>query len=399
MLPQKLSNGLCSLRPHEDRLTQSCFIEFTPKLAVQKVEFAPTAIRSRRRLTYKEAFALLVGRTSPASAGQAHSPGESRAAETATLQSELKKMWRLASKLRRQRFAHGSLDLNFPEVKVRLDKQGKPIGIEKIHYDISHQLIEEFMLAANEAVARHLSNLQIPCAYRIHEDPDLEKLRDFRQYAQSFGYKVGDVTHRRELQKLLAAVKDKPEEYAINLALLRSLKQARYSPNPVGHYGLAKTDYTHFTSPIRRYPDLVVHRLLKSLLRREPAPSAELEPTAAASSERERNAADAEQSLVEWRILRFLKDRLGDEFGGLVVDVVKAGLLVELDDYFVTGLLPFASLGGDYEPRPAARRLRPKRRRRTFDPGDSVRVVLVSCDLALRRMSFVPAPDREEHRP
>ena len=155
MLPEKLSNGLCSLRPHEDRLTQSCFIEFTPKLAARKVEFALSVIRSRHRLTYKEAFARL----------QSHAEGDE-------LTQELKKMWRLASKLRQQRLAHGALNLDFPEVKVRLDKQGKPICIEKVYYDISHQLIEEFMLAANEAVARHLCNLQIPCAYRIHEDPD-----------------------------------------------------------------------------------------------------------------------------------------------------------------------------------------------------------------------------------
>jgi ribonuclease R len=197
----------------------------------------------------------------------------------------------------------------------------------------------------------------------------------------------------------LDKAKGLPGEKFIGRQVLRAMKLAVYSSKNVGHYGLAKTDYTHFTSPIRRYPDLVVHRLLKSVLRGAAPEPLELEAIAAAASERERNAADAEQSLVEWRILRFLKDRLGDEFSGIVVDVVKPGLLVELDDYFVAGLLPFASLGGDYEPKPAGRRLRPKRRRKTFELGDSVRVVLVSCDLALRRMSFVPAPDPEERRP
>ena len=169
-----------------------------------------------------------------------------------------------------------------------------------------------------------------------------------------------------------------------------------YSPKNVGHYGLAKTDYTHFTSPIRRYPDLVVHRLLKSLLRGEGRPELDLEAIAAASSERERNSAEAEQSLVEWRILRFLKDRLGDEFDGLVVDVIKAGLLVELDGYFVSGLLPFSSLAGAFEPRPAGRRLRPKRKRPMLELGDTVRVALVSCDPALRRIGFVPAAEPPE---
>src|SRR3984957_5748241 len=249
MLPEKLSNGLCSLRPNEDRLTQSVFIEFTPKMVVRKMEFALSVIRSRHRLTYKEAFARLQSRD-----------------DHEELTRELKKMWRLASRLRQQRFEHGSLNLEFPEVKVRLDKNGKPTHIEKIYYDISHQLVEEFMLAANEAVAKHICQLQIPCLYRIHDDPDLEKLRDFRAYAQSFGYKVGDVAHRQELQKLLKHVEGKPEEYAINLALLRSLKRARYSPVPVGHFGLAKKFYTHFTSPIRRYADLIVHRTLLTLL-------------------------------------------------------------------------------------------------------------------------------------
>jgi ribonuclease R len=195
---------------------------------------------------------------------------------------------------------------------------------------------------------------------------------------------------------VLEGAKGLPGEKFIGRQVLRAMKLAVYSSKNVGHYGLAKSDYTHFTSPIRRYPDLVVHRLLKDLLRRRAPKELELETIAAAASARERNAADAEQSLIEWRILRFLKDRLGDEFDGIVVDVIKAGLIVELDDYFVSGLLPFSALRGEYQPRPAGRRLRPKRRRKTYDLGDAVRVTLVSCDLALRRMSFVPAPDEEE---
>jgi ribonuclease R len=203
----------------------------------------------------------------------------------------------------------------------------------------------------------------------------------------------------KDLQRVLERAKGLMGEKFIGRQVLRALKLAVYSTKNVGHYGLAKTHYTHFTSPIRRYPDLIVHRLLKAVLCREVVERDDLEAIAAAASERERNAGDAEQSLVEWRILRFLKDRLGDEFDGIVVDVIKTGLLVELDDYFVAGLLPFTALGGDYSARPAGRRLRPKKRRKTFDLGEAVRVTLVSCDPALRRMSFVAAADPEEPGP
>ncbi len=257
------------------------------------------------------------------------------------------------------------------------------------------------MVAANVAVASAFTVRKVPAIYRVHPAPDagdLEKLRDILLH---FGLALPDPAKVRskDLQRVLERAKGVPGEKFIGRQVLRAMRLAIYSAKNVGHYGLAKTDYTHFTSPIRRYPDLVVHRLLKALLNRDDPDPGDLGMTAAVSSERERNSADAEQSLVEWRILRFLKDRLGDEFGGIVVDVTKSGLLVELDDYFVAGLLPFASLGGDFEPRPAARRLRPKRRRKTFDLGDAVRVILVSCDPALRRMSFVPAADPEERRP
>jgi len=384
MLPEELSNGLCSLRPHEDRLTQSCFIEFTPKLAVRKVEFALSVIRSRHRLTYKEASALL----------RSHADGDE-------LTHELKKMWRLALKLRQQRFVQGSLDLDFPEVKVRLDKHGKPIGIEKIHYDISHQLIEEFMLAANEAVARHLCNLQIPCIYRIHEEPDLEKLRDFREYAQSFGYQVGDATHRRALQKLLAAVKDKPEEYAINLALLRSLRQARYSPKPVGHYGLAKTFYTHFTSPIRRYADLIVHRTLLSVLSgatgtkhlasRNSLP--ELAKIAEHVSRTERVADEAEEESVELKELEYFQQQLLsgqlDVMDAVVSSVKNLGIFVELTESLVQGLVHISTLEDDFYHYDERReRLVAKRTKRIIQIGDKIKVQVERVDVFKRQIDF-----------
>jgi ribonuclease R len=377
MLPEKLSNGVCSLRPREDRLTMSCFIEYSPKVAVRKVEFASSVIHSRHRLTYKEAFARL----------------ESKDGDELT--HELKKMWRLASKIRAQRFAQGALELGFPEVKVRLDKHGRPTHIEKIFYDISHQLIEEFMLVANEAVARFICNRQVPGIYRIHEDPDVEKLRDFREYARSFGYKVGDVTQRRELQKLLAAVKDKPEEYAVNLALLRSLRQARYSPQPVGHYGLSKKYYTHFTSPIRRYADLVVHRTLRGLIEKGERPQsvADLAKIAEHTSRTERVAAEAEKESVELKKIEYFQQQLLtgklDTLEAVVSGVRNFGFFVELTESLVQGLVHVSTLADDFFHYDEVReRLVGKRTRRVIQIGDKLKVQVERVDVFKRQIDF-----------
>lgn len=373
MLPEKLSNGLCSLRPHEDRLTQSAFIEFNSKLAVRKVEFASSVIHSRHRLTYKEAFALL----------QSHDGHDE-------LTGELKKMWKLAAQLRAQRFAHGSLNLDFPDVKVRLDKHGKPLRIEKVEYDISHQLIEEFMLIANEAVARHLAHAQVPCVYRIHEDPDLDKLREFREYVQSYGYKVGDVAHRSELQKLLKAVEGKVEEYAIHLALLRSLKQARYAPQPVGHYGLAKKFYTHFTSPIRRYADLLVHR---TLAQRVVLPVTELGKVSEHMSRTERTADEAEKESVELKKLEYFQQQLAggkrDALDAVVTRIRNFGFFVELTESLTSGLVHVSTLTDDFYHYDEQReQLVGKRTRRIIEMGNRVRVKVDRVDVFKRQIDF-----------
>jgi ribonuclease R len=312
----------------------------------------------------------------------------------------LLEMRQLAEALRARRRSEGSLDFDLVEPEL-IYEEGKLLAVAAAERNEAHRLIEEFMVAANVAVATVFSAKKIPAIYRVHPAPDVGDLEKLRDLILHFGLALPDPAKVRskDLQRVLDKAKGLPGEKFIGRQVLRAMKLAVYSSKNVGHYGLAKIDYTHFTSPIRRYPDLVVHRLLKDFLRREAGEKLELESTAAAASMRERNAGDAEQSLLEWRILRFLKDRLGDEFGGTVVDSIKAGLLVELDDYFVSGLLPFASLRGDYEPKAAARRLRPKRQRITFDLGDAVRVTLVSCDPALRRMSFVPAAAPEERRP
>src|SRR6266853_1255408 len=240
MLPERLSNGVCSLNPSVDRLTHSVFIEFEKNVRAKNARFAKSVIRSAKRLTYKEAYAIL----------QAKPNGE--------LSRRLHTAWELASLLRRKRFEHGSLDLDFPEVKVYVDSAGKPLRLERVENDESHQLIEEFMLAANEAVARELRHRSIATIYRVHEDPDPEKLAEYREFILSFGYKVGDLSHRKEVQRFLASISGKPEEQALKIGLLKSLKRARYAAQPLGHYGLAKANYLHFTSPIRRYADLVV---------------------------------------------------------------------------------------------------------------------------------------------
>jgi ribonuclease R len=386
MLPEKLSNDLCSLRPRVPRLAFSALIEIAEDGRVRKTEFAPSVIRTAHRMTYTSVFKIFEG-------------DAEEAARFADVAPDLLIMRELAEALRRNRLAEGSLDFDLVEPEL-VYEEGKLLAVAAGERNEAHRLIEEFMVAANVAVARRFSEKKAPSIYRVHPPPgvsDLEKLRDL---ILNFGLTLPDPAKVRskDLQRVLEKAKGLPGEKFIGIQVLRAMKLAVYSSKNVGHYGLAKADYTHFTSPIRRYPDLVVHRLLKALLAREAPSRLPLEAIAASASDRERNAAEAEQALVEWRIFRFLKDRLGEEFGGIVVDVVKAGLVVEIDEYFVAGLLPFASLSGDFEPKPAARRLRPKRRRKTFDLGDAVRVILVSCDPALRRMSFVPAADPEERR-
>ena len=387
MLPEILSNDLCSLRPRQPRLTVSALMDIAEDGRVRKTEFAPSIIRTAHRMTYTSVFKIFEG-----------DAGETKA--YADVVPDLLLMRELGRALRERRLAEGSLDFDLVEPEL-VYEEGKLLAVAAAERNEAHRLIEEFMVAANVAVAAAFSDRKIPSIYRVHPPPavsDLEKLRDLILH---FGLTLPEPAKVRskDLQRVLERARGSAGEKFVGLQVLRAMKLAVYATKNVGHYGLAKADYTHFTSPIRRYPDLIVHRLLKGLLAREGASRLPLDAIAGKSSERERNAAEAEQSLVEWRIFRLLKDRLGDEFRGMVVDIVKAGLIVEVDEYFVSGLLPFDSLSGAYDPKPAARQLRPKRRRKSFDLGDEVRVILVSCDPAMRRMSFVPAADQEESRP
>jgi ribonuclease R len=322
--------------------------------------------------------------------------------------------WELAALLRRKRFEHGSLDLDFPEVKVWVDKDGGPVRLERVENDESHQLIEEFMLAANEAVARELKKRATPTIYRVHENPDPEKLVEYREFVLSFDYRVGDLTHRAELQRLLAAIRGKPEEQALKIALLKSLKRARYDPQPLGHYGLAKTNYLHFTSPIRRYADLVVHRALGR--DGTPSPSAasrlaqrrsrsdtpyqtdmgEIAAIAGHISLTERNAADAEIDAAQMKKLEFFQRQLDERnpqiFRAAIVDVRNYGLMVELPDVLITGLVHVSSLTDDfYLFEPARRQLIGRRSRKRFSVGDEVSVFVARVDVFKRQVDFAIA--------
>jgi ribonuclease R len=403
MLPERLSNGVCSLKPEVDRLTHSAFIQFDKRGVVRSARFAQSVIRSAHRLTYKEAFAILT------------SPPRDRLGERLHL------AWELAALLRRKRFEHGALDLDFPEVKVWVDTNGKPVRLERVENDESHQLIEEFMLAANEAVARELKKRAIPTVYRVHENPDPEKLAEYREFALSFGYKVGDMTHRAELQRLLAEIRGKPEEQALKVGLLKSLKRARYDPLPLGHYGLAKTNYLHFTSPIRRYADLVVHRALgrdgtplssagsRTTERRSRSDApyhmgmAEIASIAEHISTTERNAADAEIDATQMKKLEFFQRQLDQRnpqiFRATIVDVRNYGLMVELPDALITGLIHVSSLTDDfYVFEPARRQLIGRRSRKRFRVGDDLSVFVARVDLFKRQVDFAIAPATERSK-
>ena len=382
MLPERLSNGVCSLNPGVDRLTHSVFIHFDKNGVAKSARFTRSVIRSAHRLTYKQAYAILKSAS--------HDP----------LGERLHVAWELASLLRRKRFEHGSLDLDFPEVKLRLDETGKPVRLERIDNDESHQLIEEYMLAANEAVARELKKRTVPTIYRVHENPDPAKLAEYREFVLSFNYKVGDLTHRAEVQRLLVSIRGKPEEQALKIGLLKSLKRARYAPQPLGHYGLAKPNYLHFTSPIRRYADLVVHRALADHNGKHRA-RIDMSQMASISehiSMTERVAAEAEIESVRMKKLEFFQRQLDERspqvFRAAIVDVRNYGLVVELPDVLITGLVHVSSLTDDFYLFEAAqRRLIGRRSRKRFSVGDQVRVFVVRVDAFKRQVDFAMASE------
>lgn len=338
MLPPRLSDDLCSLRPDVVRLTKVCEMKFDQKGKMLRARFADAFIRSKARLTYQEAFAMLKG----------NDKGE--------VPSTVREAWNLASILRRNRYAKGALDLDFPEVRAVMDKDGRVTGIITEEYDESHQLIEECMLAANEAVALALKNGNRPTIYRVHEEPNSSKLFEFGQLCKLYGYPVHDIGQRQYLNELMKSIKGSPDEQLLKLALLKSLMRARYDTEPLGHYGLATPNYCHFTSPIRRYADLVVHRSLNPLLANPPkgakgaGSAGRLEEDAEHISETERISASAEKDANRMKLFEWLEGQCYTEHPevheALVTETRHFGVLLEIPRLQIKGLVKPDKLPG-----------------------------------------------------
>jgi ribonuclease R len=376
MLPERLSNVVCSLRPNEDHLTKSVFVDFDRAGRMKSYRFAATVIRSVARLTYREAYAIL--QRLPAT----------------TFESNIHLAWRLAAILRERRFKQGALELDMPEARVVLDREGKAIGVVREENDISHQLIEEFMLVANELVAQQTRERSLPSVYRIHEEPDQQRLAEYREQVRSYGIEVGDLTQRREMQRFLKMVVGRPDEDALKIGLLRSLRKAAYSPDAIGHYGLAKSDYTHFTSPIRRYADLLVHRSFSAMLPRrtgKPPRSTDLASTCAHISTTERIAADAEREAVRLKKMEYFAGliRKPHRLQGTIIDVRNYGLLVEIEEALLVGLIRISSLDHDFFVfDPVRQRITGRRSKMSFVVGDRVIVRVARVDSFKQQIDF-----------
>jgi ribonuclease R len=389
MLPEHLSNGLCSLNPRVDRLVLSAILETDRRGKVVGSEFVKGVIRSSHRMTYTDVARLL--ETNPTAADrERYGP----------LLEDFRSMGELALRLRERREARGSIDFDLPDADVVLDDAGLVVGIVPESRNVAHRLIEEFMLAANEAVAKKVLFAKQPAMYRVHDPPDPDRLVDLKEVLESFGYTLkGDLAEipPSAFQKVLKEIEGKPEERLLSDLLLRAQRKAVYSEECRGHYALAAPYYCHFTSPIRRYPDLVVHRQLSSLLEtgRPVAPrdfeavNEGLGSMATHSSERERRAEAAERESLLWKKIVFMKDKLGREFDAYVTGVTSFGLFVTLRDFFVEGLVPVSSLGDDfYVYEEKQHRLRGRASGRIFRLGDEIRVDLKAIDEVRRRLDF-----------
>lgn len=481
MLPHALSSGICSLLPNEDRLVLSCIVEIDAEGEIVRYRLAEGILRSVRRMTYTSVqHCIDAARTQPAAADQAAATAEDVAErerveqENPGLPAEIDRMLDLALRLNAKRVRRGSIDFDLPEPVVEFDPDGNMKTIVRSERGWSHRLIEEFMLSANECVATWLEQQGIPSLYRIHEMPDPKRIVDFEETAAGFGHSLGlgnlpvrKLTMRSErresrqrsargrdsraaqqheipesipvtpqmYQRLVRRISGTPEERILAYLMLRSLKQARYAEQNEGHFALASPSYTHFTSPIRRYPDLIVHRLVRAMLRAgadprggpirsddpqpwssaaqgrlrpgvkaisskpfapEPMTAEELSDIAAESSQAERRAADAERELIEWKKIKFMADKVGDDFPAVILSCTKYGFFVELDDMFIEGLVPLGSLVGDsYTFRDTDRTIVGARSGHVFALGQKVHVLLDRIDRQQRRLQFALLPGTE----
>jgi ribonuclease R len=415
MLPEKLSNGLCSLVEKQDRLCKAVFLTFDKKARLKNTEFGNTVIRSLKRLTYKQAYAFLfendIAKIRALPLPPKHQTGSTGRAlneltdlELVDLQSWIRKLWAIGKKLRDHRMANGSLDLEMPETKVFVDEQGYADRLEKIEHDESHQLIEEFMLAANEAVARLTRTHRLPSIYRVHDEPDEDKLSEYRGFVGTFGIEVGDLTHREEVVKLLELLREHPQGYTLRTQFLRSLRKAVYRASPDGHYGLNKKDYTHFTSPIRRYSDLVVHRVFDYYLVKHagfqapPGSSpdltiAKMESIAEHLSLTEVNSTEAERESVKIKLLEFFERELTRKpktrFAAIITDVRSNGVFIELTESMTFGFVAASTMDKDqFTLNNAGNAMIGKRSKQRLQVGTLITVVVEKVDRYKRLMDF-----------
>jgi len=413
MLPEHLSNGICSLKPQIDRLTMSAILELDVKGRIVDYRLTPSVIHSRERMTYTAVNEII------------SNPQGETAERYAHVREMLLQMRNLAKVLIKRREERGAIDFNLPEAELYFNDEGTIGGIVRSERNIAHRLIEEFMLLANETIATHLETLEAPSVYRIHDEPNPLKVAEFAEIAASFGhnFSMHGPIPQRGFQHLAREIEGKAEERMLSYLMLRSMQRAKYSPKNTGHFGLAMKSYTHFTSPIRRYPDLLVHRLLRDVLERGKRGSEDWQPLdigtkhalkrldreifieeeatelrrnleilADQSSERERTADDAERELMNWRKADFMAQHIGEEFDGVITGIKDYGMYVELNEFFVEGLVHIQTLRDDvYDYNERRHRLTGKRGKQRFQLGDTVRVAVVKVDRDQHLIDFALA--------
>jgi len=384
MLPKRLSNGICSLNPQIERLTLSCDMVIDKKGKVKEYEIYESVIKTRERMTYENVNRILEGSDPILTERYGY------------LIDTFRQMEELMLILNKKRRLRGSIDFEFEETKIILDEKGRPIEIKPYERGISERIIEEFMLVCNETVAEHMYWKEIPFIYRVHEDPDAEKLQAFNEFIFNFGYHLKGIAeiHPKALQQLTDQIKGTKEERIINTLMLRSLKKARYTSESMGHFGLAAKYYCHFTSPIRRYPDLMIHRIIKEDIhgklteKRLKHLHSIIESIAEQSSIRERAADEAEREVEDLKKAEYMKDRIGEEYDGIISSVTSFGMFVELENT-IEGLVHMSSMEDDYYQFDEMHHmLIGERRRRTFRIGYSVRIKVLNADIANRTIDF-----------
>jgi ribonuclease R len=387
MLPHRLSNGICSLNPQVDRLTMSCEMEFNEHMKVVKHDVFTSVIRTKERMTYSNVRKILEDEDPELL--ERYSP----------LIDDFRLMKELAMKLRDARMRRGAVDFDFEESKIIVDENGKAVDIVKRERSVAEQIIEEFMLAANETVAEHFHWLKVPFLYRIHEDPDPEKLQNFMAFAANFGYHVkgrGNSVHPRALQDLLEQIQGTKEQTVISTMMLRSMKQAKYDAESTGHFGLAAEYYSHFTSPIRRYPDLVIHRVMREVIenggalsqKRHDYLAGRMPDIAQQSSERERVAVEAERDTEQLKKAEYMQDKVGEEFEAMVSSVTSFGMFIELDNT-VEGLIRLSAMSDDYYHFDEAHMaLIGERTSRVFRIGDEVKIRVAKVNMDDHTIDF-----------